>query len=150
LKNEGGAPYLDHAHASICLRWQGHDNDGGQPLRKWWPLGGLGGLTTRVDSPDKLQWYFWKGDGSRHLRGDSTRVMQIGRPYTYRVRVEALRNKKSRYSMKAWDAITEAEPAAWDMVVEENEQDIRSGALLFVVHHGDVTFGNITVTPIIN
>jgi hypothetical protein len=148
LNNKGGAPYQDHAHASICLRWQGHDNDGRRPLRKWWPLGGLAGLTTRADSPDKMQWYFWKGDGSRHLMGDSTRAMVVGRPYTYRVRVETLPDSKSRYSMKAWDAASETEPHDWDMVVDENEQDLRSGTLLFVVHHGDVTFGNITVAPI--
>lgn len=143
-----GAPYQDHAHASICLRWGGHDNDGRQPLRKWWPLGGLAGLTVRSDSPGKMQWYFWKGDGTRNLISDSTRAFQIGRPYTYRVRVETLKDNQSRYSVKAWDAANENEPANWDVVVQENEHDLQSGALLFVVHHGDVTFGNISVTPI--
>ncbi len=148
LNSSGGAPYRDHAHASICLRWQGHANDDRQPLRKWWPLGGLAGLAANVESPEKLQWYFWKGDGSGRLTGDSARALVLDRPYTYRVRVETLPDGKNIYSMKAWDASSEAEPAAWDMVVDEPGQDIRSGSLLFVVHHGDVTFGNISVAPL--
>ena len=150
LRDKGGAPWDNHAHASICLRWQGHDNDGRQPLRKWYPLGGLLALTTTVQNPDSLHWRVWPGDDTGHIKDDTARELVIGRPYTYRVRVETLEDGGSRYSMKAWDASLVEEPAEWDMVSEEGPDDLQSGSLLFVVHHGDVTYGDISITPLDN
>ncbi|MFC1613863.1 hypothetical protein ACFL5K_01030 [Gemmatimonadota bacterium] len=144
--NEGGPPYRNSAHGSICLRWRGHDNDGRQPLRKWWPLGGLAALSTWVEQPD-WRWNLWKGDGARPVKEETGRSIEINRPYLYRVRVETLEGPGSRYSMKVWEA-GEDEPADWNMVVLEDERDLQSGSLLFVVHHADVTFGNIEIMPI--
>ena len=46
--------------------------------------------------------------------------------------------------MKAWKA-GEEEPAVWDLVGIDGERDSQSGSLLLVVHHSDVTFGNVEV-----
>lgn len=145
--DENAPPYRSSSHGSICLRWRGHDRDGRQPLRKWWPLGGLAALTTRFGLPD-WRWDLWKGDETvTPISEESGRSIEINRPYTYRVRVETLAGPQSRYSMKVWDAGGD-EPAEWDMVVLEDERDLQSGSLLFVAHFADVTFGNIEIKPL--
>lgn len=141
-------PYPHTGHGSLCLRWRGHDDDGLQPIIKWWPLGGLAALTTRFDNPDDWVWYLWKGDETVvPIIEETGRRIEINRPYIYRVRVETLTGPQTRYSMKVWDAVSD-EPADWDMVVIEDERDLQSGSLLFVAHFADVTFGNIEIMPI--
>ncbi|MEA2064593.1 MAG: hypothetical protein U9P14_12890 [Gemmatimonadota bacterium] len=147
LLEKGGPPYRRSAHGSVCLRWRGHDNDGRQPLRKWWPLGGLAALSTWAGQPD-WRWDLWKGDEVRKpIKEKSGRGIQVNRPYIYKIRVETLTGPQSRYSMKVWDA-SRNEPIDWDMVIIEDERDLQSGSMLFVVHHADVTFGNLNIIPI--
>ncbi|OHE79397.1 MAG: hypothetical protein A3G75_10735 [Verrucomicrobia bacterium RIFCSPLOWO2_12_FULL_64_8] len=138
-----GPPYSNHAHASVLLRWRGHDNDGKQPRVKWHPTGGLAMFRANAGSEGN-QW-IWHGGESGFLAQEAhTRPVEIGSRYYIKARVETLPGPKTRYSVKAWKA-GEEEPAVWDLVGIDGERDSQSGSLLLVVHHSDVTFGNVEV-----
>lgn len=138
-----GPPFSNHGHASVLLRWLGHPDDGHQPRRKWHPCGGL--AMWRADAGSEGNYWVWQGGESGIIaREQNKRVLEIGRRYSIRARVETLPGLKTRYSVKGWDA-REPEPAAWDLVATEGDKDVQSGSLLFVAHHADVTFGDVDV-----
>src|SRR5690606_41034803 len=52
----------------------------------------------------------------------------------------------SRYSFKFWPQ-AEAEPAGWNLQMAD-EDTPSSGAIAWFAHHADVSFGDVTVTPL--
>jgi hypothetical protein len=138
-----GPPYSNHGHASILLRWIGHPDDGRQPRRKWHPCGGL--AMWRADAgKEGLDWVWQGGESGIIARESKKRMLDLGRRYMIRGRVESLPGPKTRYSIKGW-ALGEPEPKDWDLVATDGEKDVQSGSLLLVAHHSDVTFGDVEV-----
>ena len=138
-----GPPYSNHGHASVLLRWVGHPEDGKQPRRKWHPCGGL--AMWRADAGSEGNYWTWQGGETGIIaREEKKRVLERGRRYLIRARVETLPGPRTRYSVKGW-AAGEEEPAAWDLVAVDGPQDVQSGSFLLVAHHADVTFGDVEV-----
>ncbi|MCK5461996.1 MAG: hypothetical protein KAI95_03235 [Bacteroidales bacterium] len=54
----------------------------------------------------------------------------------------------SRYSAKLWDAAL-PEPVQWDLVGIKENETIFSGSALLLSHNTDVSFGNVSIMPII-
>lgn len=143
-----GPPYSTKAHASLLLRWQGHRDDGNQPRIQYWPAGAI--LMPRASTT-------WKGNrwvldilrtsATRIAEEPEGRVIELGRPYLYKARVETLPGPKTRYAVKLWPAGS-PEPAAWDLTGEDGPDDLESGSLLLVVHHADATFRSVRVVPL--
>ncbi|MPY86481.1 MAG: hypothetical protein GEU99_00995 [Luteitalea sp.] len=141
-----GPPFSNHAHASLLLRWGGHDDDGKQPRVKWHPTGGLAML--RADADSEGNRWIWHGGESGILAEETHfRPIEVGNRYYFRARVETLPGPKTRYSVKGWGT-QDQEPPDWDLVSVDGGQDLQSGSLLLVVHHSDVTFGNVDVKPL--
>lgn len=138
-----GPPFSNHGHASVLLRWQGHPDDGRQPRRRWHPCGGL--AMWRADAGrEGLDWVWQGGETGIIAREAGKRMLELGRRYMIRGRVETLPGPKTRYSIKGW-AAGEPEPKDWDLVAIDGEKDVQSGSLLLVAHHSDVTFGDVEV-----
>jgi uncharacterized repeat protein (TIGR02543 family) len=125
----------------ILLRWQGHTEDGYQPSREWAPLGAL-------------VWYRWYSTFQRfEMIGDKVgRIaekqaqLSFNIQYVFKVRVESYING-SRYSLKVWEA-GNPEPLDWTLVGLEDQSDLQNGSFLLISHFADVTFGNVTVSPL--
>jgi hypothetical protein len=138
-----GPPFSNHGHASVLLRWVGHPDDGFQPRRKWHPCGGL--AMWRADAGSEGNYWVWQGGETGIIaRETNKRVLEPGRRYMIRARVESLAGPQTRYSVKGWDARA-SEPKQWDLVATDGAQDVPSGSLLLVAHHSDVTFGDVDV-----
>jgi hypothetical protein len=139
------APYSHRAHASLLLRWQGHWDDGKQPRVKYYPAGALAMLRAGIEWEGNR----WVIDGLKRAADPLAeepvgRKLELNKPYLYKMRVETLLGPQSRYSVKAWEPDA-PEPDNWDLTAVETADDLRSGSLLLVVHHADVTFGNLRV-----
>lgn len=141
-----GPPFANLGSAGFLLRWQGHHDDGKQPRAKWNPTGGLATLRGRA-GPEGNIWTIHGGESGILARQKQARHLELERPYRIKARVETLPGPKTRYSAKLW-ATSETEPHDWDLAAEDGAQDAQSGSLLFVVHHSDVTIGNIRISPL--
>jgi hypothetical protein len=65
-----------------------------------------------------------------------------------KMRGETLPGGDVEYSMKMWP-VGQAEPAAWGITYVTNTPPA-AGSLLLVVHHLDVTVGDVSVVPVGN
>ncbi len=147
-----GPPTYNVSHAAIASRWPGHDTDSLQPHRKWYPLGATAEfrLTKELDS---CRWRIFDGPKKGipfYEEEDITkyRKIELNKPYGMIHRVETTQPHRTRYSVKLWP-LEKEEPAAWDFIAEEAEENIDSGAALLIAHNTSVTFGNIYATPVI-
>jgi hypothetical protein len=139
-------PFSSHAHASLLLRWRGHQDDGKQPRVKWYPCGGLVMWRADVDVPGNQ--FIWHGGESGILKKEPRRQkISLGIPYNLRAQVRTLKDSKVRYAVKGWQAGI-PEPNQWELVAIDSANDLRYGSLLLVAHHADVTFGDVTVQPL--
>jgi hypothetical protein len=141
-----GPPFSNHAHASLLLRWRGHENDGKQPRVRWYPTGALA-MWRAQPSAKESHWWWHGGESGIIAKQVEGQRVEIGQRYILRARVETLPGPKTRYSIKSWQAL-QPDPPDWDLVGIDGENDVQSGSLLLVVHHSDVTFGNIEVRPL--
>lgn len=145
-RNPDGPPYLSHAHTSFNLRWGGYPDDGWVPRRDWQSIGSLVALRCDLAQP-KAGSYWWMHFGravsgkpaqrsvmTRDVRYD----IQLETPYRYRMRVETISDHQSRYRTKVWRS-GEQQPTHWQMEAVDESESIRSGCVVFVVHHSDVT-----------
>lgn len=139
-------PYYGVTHFGIGLRWQGHHEDGKQPRVQWYPLGSANEFMLFPD-PSRMRWRILYGGPRGQRRAPRTRPLAAGRRYRVKSRVETLPNGYTLYRNKIWDA-AEAEPLEWDVEGAEDQNDLQSGSLVLVAHNSDVTFGNLTVTPV--
>jgi hypothetical protein len=92
-------------------------------------------------------WSWHGGESVILARQQTAPPIELGRSYNMKARVETLQGPKTRYSVKRWPT-NQAEPTDWDLVAIDGPQDTQSGSLLFVVHHSDVTIGNISILPL--
>ncbi|MEM0925225.1 MAG: hypothetical protein AAGJ83_04235 [Planctomycetota bacterium] len=147
-----GPPYLSHAHASFNLRWAGFPEDGTVPRRAWQSLGCL--VALRCDlAQAKAGSYWWMHYGYarkeiKAKRSEMTRDTRFeitpDQRYHYRMRAETVADGRTRYSTRLWKD-GEEEPAHWQMIGTDIAETVASGAIVFVVHHSDVTLCSIEV-----
>ncbi len=141
----------NHAGISVDLRWLGHSNDPvvcAPPHCGWNPVG-------------DFNKYFYKPNGD-HFLGLKVKEKQdnfptlpyefhIGHTYIFKASVQTTA-QGNLYRMKVWEQGT-PEPAKWmfeQVAVPGSgpEDNPPSGGIALVAHHSDVTFGNVTVTPL--
>ncbi|MEM6472227.1 MAG: hypothetical protein AAF802_21880 [Planctomycetota bacterium] len=152
-RSHAGPPYLSHAHASFNLRWSGFPpEDATVPRRAWQSLGCLVALRRDIAQP-KTGSYWWMHygyarKGIKAKRSEMTRdkrfQIEVNTRYQYRMRVETIEDGNARYSTKLWKN-GDSEPAEWQMVGIDAAETVPAGAIVFVVHHSDVTLRSVEV-----
>jgi hypothetical protein len=135
------------AAVAVVARWQGHRVwDNSQPAYGWWPLGGAGVISWINKSKNKV---LLAGNRVRPMApASSNREIEYNVPYMLKLRVETIPGYTSLYSFKIWEA-NQPEPKAWAFQGQQRLWDPMFGSVLLVAHHTDVTFGNVSVTPIV-
>lgn len=68
-------------------------------------------------------------------------------PYIFKLRVETVSAGVGSYKLKYWQEGI-SEPVDWDLTHTESINDLASGCILFIAHHVDVTFGDVSVIPL--
>lgn len=140
-----GPPTYNVSHVAIATRWPGHDADSLQPNRKWHPLGATAEFRI-TDNYDSCRWRIFDGENFyAEQEVDDYRQITAGHKYFMKHRVENISDTSTLYSVKFWSADT-AEPEVWDFQATENYQE--KGSACLIAHHTDVTFGDVSVTPI--
>ncbi len=151
-RNRQGPPYLSHAHTSFNMRWAGHPDDGAVPRRAWQNLGSLVALRSDLATPAKgSYWWLHYGvpqPGRKAKRSEMTPEkrfqIELGERYHYRMRAETLDENRTRYSTKVWKE-GDPEPDGWQTTGVDESESVRSGSIVFVVHHSDVTLCRVRV-----
>ncbi len=139
--------------------WNGHYDKAGtanctlsstgpceQPFFGFTPLGALG-------------WYrFGSAGGFLQMMNSNASVVgsdtapkyPLGTTFNLKMRVENLANGDVKYSLKSW-AQGADQPTTWNVEDTQAGTDaatLTHGSLLLVAHYTDVTFGDVTVTPL--
>jgi|GEM_PF-938288 len=122
-------------------RWTGHTtlNQGEQPHAFWQPSGG----GTWYDAGANLLRLFGSTGGGL-LVEDPNRTLTYDVTYVWKLRMETLPDGTSFYGMKVWPQ-GQTEPVNWDFSGTDGATGILNGSAIFIAHHVDATFGNITV-----
>lgn len=125
----------------VLLRWMGHTDNPvscAQPKCGYLPLGAICWYRG-----NRLEIYGNNGD----ILATQTRSLDLETIYMFKARVETNPGIGGLYSFKVWKQ-SEAEPAGWDIVGQEEMSDPQYGSLMLISHHGDVTFGNLSISAI--
>ena len=129
------------------MRWTGHTAGGPfkQPNHNIYPLGGL--YIYRW-YPTYETWQLWVNKDRQVIDLPDGNPVYLGTTYRFRLRCESLSGGGTRYAMRMWvDGTTE--PAEWTYDYQTAvEQDQPAGSFLFIAHHVEVRFGDVTVTPL--
>lgn len=133
----------------INMRWLGHTDSPvicSQPHCGWVPMGAS-------------NWYKFRKNRDNGLRiitgfpAATTHVidlkLEMGEMYWFKVRVETT-PAGNLYGLKIWKDVSEIEPEGWTLQKLAEKPNLAQGSFLFVAHHVDMTFGNVTVVPIEN
>lgn len=121
----------------VAVGWQGHT--GAQDPREDWPLEALGWVRKVVPQPE-LQIMAYSG-GVLDRRAFE---LVEGNTYLLRTRTERGAGNARSASLRIWPAGAD-EPADWLL---ETAAPLHDGSVLLVAHHADVTWHNVTVTPL--
>ncbi len=73
--------------------------------------------------------------------------MQVGVPYTFKVRVETLPGTGHLYQFKAWESAL-TEPGPWKLEALVPPNGLASGSILLIGHRLDISFGDVSITPL--
>lgn len=135
-------------NVGLVIRWKGHaDWDGSQPRHGYYPVGALALYEHNINDPRDFRLRLY-GNQMFHLtEGDSDKKLKNGVTYLFKASVQSRSGLPSYYRMKVWEASL-PEPGLWDLegpgVLAEN----KSGSLLLLAHHTDVSFGAVKVEAI--
>ncbi len=137
----------NHAGISVDLRWLGHSDD---PVRcppphcGWNPVGDFNKYYFKEDEKDYLALKVKENEV-----GYPTIPIQfeIGHTYIFKQSVETT-PQGNEYRMKVWEPAVSSEPANWMFQRLAAPGNPANGAFSLVAHYSDVTFGNISVTPL--
>ena len=124
----------------LLLRWQGHQPDNAQPHVQWRTHGSLGTYQRR-DGLDL--------GGEIITDNDPGKVLEEEETYIFKMRVETV-EEGSIYSLRVWEQ-NQSEPTLWDLQSfrsSTNDQRLSNGSFLLVAHQNDVTFGDVTTSPL--
>jgi len=129
----------------LIVRWLGHfDNGAGlQPIVGWKRLGAMAWY--RYEKGTATEGLQLLGDGGATL-GAKGFSLSLGTTYMYKVSItsNADPKKPATYRFKVWPQ-AQAEPATWDFELAGISGEPRSGSIVLVAHHADVSFGNVTI-----
>jgi len=119
----------------LLFRWNGHTDDPvtcPQPHCGWEPLGDIG--------------WFRSGRVEFYHGGSTSYPVTTGTTYWLKMRVE---NNASGvlYSLKVWEDGS-GEPGTWTLTNQEGPSTPQAGSLMLITHMADVSFGNVTTTPV--
>lgn len=120
----------------LAIGWQGHTGDA-QP-RVDWPLEALGWVRNVPDRPEAQVMTFEEG-----VRERVPYAVSEGITYELKARSELVGGGMARFAFKIWPQGT-SEPG-WTLVRDVPE---RSGSVLLVAHHADVTWGPLMIAPL--
>lgn len=139
----------------ILMRWNGHNDTvtpGSQPQQGWTPDGvndtpfGAYALYRARSSSPRLE----LRDHRASIKGTQGVTLQPGTTYVFKVRADANPGSgATTYSFKAW-AASDPEPAGWTLQFTAGTSDDQpaSGSVVLLAHEADVSFGDVTVTPV--
>ena len=145
LGTEWGTPQSGDPLVGFTLRWQGHAQRRNElPRIGLYPTGAYAWFRYAGDNPAAGK-YELIGNNHFPIVRDSGAPLPLGVPMVFKARVETLETG-SRYSFKFWPQAA-AEPAGWSLQMVD-EDTPSSGAIAWFAHHADVSFGNVTVTPL--
>ena len=133
---------------AIAFRWPGHDLDTNQPHVKWYPLGATCEFKISAGR-DSCRWRMLYGKNTRTENTEWNRQIELKKLYKMAARVETLDDRTSRYSAKLWDP-EQPEPGVWDLVGIKENETMFSGSALLLSHNTDVSFGDVSITPLIS
>ena len=143
---EGFGVINDAPGVGVFLRWIGHsDWDGSQPRWGYYPMGGGAWIRFAADGSGTVRLTDFTPGGLFQL-DPLNRVFSLGTRYIFKVRVETQPDGSALYSTKVW-ADGSPEPAAWELASVDTA-DTGGGALLFIAHFADVSFGNVVIEPL--
>jgi len=120
----------------FVIGWQGHTG-AGQP-RTSTPFQTAGWLRNVPDNP-RLE---LRDD--EIVRAQTLVPVDIDSLYYLKVHSEVIGGGQVTVKVKLW-ADGSPEPGSWDLSQDFSERD---GSVLLVSHYADVTFGNVTITPL--
>jgi hypothetical protein len=129
----------------LITHWQGHSFipipqcECSQPRCGWSPSGASA-------------WYAFRDHTLRieDIQNAQTivRSVELNTPYIWKMRSETISGQREPYyRMKLWKA-GRPEPEKWDLQGSGRSDGLTSGSIVLDAHHVDVTFGNISVTPV--
>ncbi len=134
----------------VQMRFQGHSHWGDiLPPRGWEPLGAIAAFShDSVNDPASQFRLRLLGGYKDHLlaKQESPQSLHVGERRTLRCCVRTLPSGASRFQAKVWRS-DESEPADWQLSAERQQGVLKSGSLLLMAHHVDVTFGKVVVAP---
>jgi regulation of enolase protein 1 (concanavalin A-like superfamily) len=137
----------------VLLRWSGHyDWDGAQPTWGWHPIGALGWFRWNKSDVTSNQLNLLGSGGlteAEHPQSFgslASKSMPFGVPHIFKLRAETTGGTRI-YSIKMWRE-DQAEPAQWDITGSEDLTKPGSGSILFVAHHVDASFGDVSIVPL--
>ncbi|MFZ1027056.1 MAG: Ig-like domain-containing protein, partial [Limnoraphis robusta] len=136
LNSLNAAPGADEAGVGVLMRWTGHTDDpipNAQPKTGFNPYGAIA-------------WYY-KGQleitGNRLASiAEAPFTIEDGVTYNLKARAEG-----QSYSFKLWKQ-GQAEPSSWTLQGQGKPSDPSKGSILLVAHQYDVSFGDVTITPL--
>ena len=145
LGTEWGTPQSGDPLVGFTLRWQGHAQRRDElPRVGLYPTGAYAWYRYAGDNPAAGK-YELIGNNHWPIVRDTGAPLPLDVPMVFKARVETLETG-SRYSFKFWPQ-AEAEPAGWNLQMVD-EDTPSSGAIAWFAHHADVSFGDVTVTPL--
>ena len=130
----------------VMLKWPGHSDWTGEQQPNWgyYPIGGGGWVEFAANGDGQLRLDDFTPGGV--FKRDTQRVIGIGTTYIWKIRVESRQDNSTLYQLKVWPAGT-SEPVGWDLA-EAEQNDVPGGSMLLLAHFADVSFGNITISPL--
>lgn len=121
----------------FALGWQGHTGSANPRLD--WPLEAIGWVRNAHNNPTlEILRYNSIQEANQSIS------FSLGTTYILKVRSEEIDQNNSRFQVKIWEDGT-AEPANFMLSADV---PTRSGSVLMITHRSEVTWGNMTITPL--
>jgi uncharacterized repeat protein (TIGR02543 family) len=131
----------------FIMRWPGHFQIADeQPALGWRNLGALAWFRWSPQGNTALELV---GQGGQPIAQRSDITLPLGTEYIFKGQVEtaALVDQPATYRFKIWPA-AEAEPETWQLVATGRKGEPTAGSVVIVAHQSEVSFGDVTVTPL--
>ena len=138
------------AGVGMIVRWQGHyDLDGEQPDLGWRRLGALGWYRWRPEDGSVSTGLELRGHTGQWMGTDNTTTLVFNTQYVMKLSVQVSPDPgtPAYYRFKLWPAAS-PEPALWNIERVGIVGEPTSGSVLLLAHNADVSFGNVSVTPL--
>ena len=146
LDPNGFTPGSNSYAVGFILRWTGHTVSSfmQQPRVGFFPFGGV--FVYRWFPTEELWDHY--GTDFTPRRQTMNEPIEFGVRHQVRGRVETLPDGQRRYQLRVWED-GQSEPGTWLIDVNHPAgHGNATGSFLFLAHHVDVSFGNVTFTEL--